>query len=269
MSSQVAAITELPQRFSITIKGQINQLWAANWAEELNAENLALAVQNLGSPLSKQEQKSKIELIGAGLEVEFMLQLSPKFQLRGGAGYLPYRWNTGGSFAAQVWNNTESTLQTDYKFNIKMIPVNATLGYRIIKSATSALDLLAGVGYYLIDVESASLLDRSFTSAFSGARVRNISHVEIPDADGHGWGFHCGIDLEQKISARLALVVGGNINFGPNIRASGDKQENEKLFNDGELISEFSYPVESGNVPPVSHFDLSGLTFHIGLRIFL
>ena len=266
-SIPISAAAEVLPRFSITIQGGINRLWSAEWAEALEADDLTLAMGNLGPSLLTQNQTSTTKLTRAGFDVEFMIRLTRKFRLAASVGYLPLHGKAESNFSAQAWQGTHSLLGTDYTFDVKLFPVTATLAYRFFRSGSSALDVSAGVVYYRIDAESSSTLDRSFTSPFTGARVRSLSEVDIPDADGDGWGFHCGLDLEQKIAARWALVIGGRVNFGPRIKAHGPVQRNEKLYHEGQLVMEFSPPVENGPVPPVSHFDLSGLSFHLGLRV--
>jgi hypothetical protein len=256
-----------PPRFSITFYGGAGWLWNTDWSRELAAADLKLAHENLGSNLSVLSLDDTVPSVIPRFDFELMYRLTPRIQIGASIGIQTAGWKTGGFYTAPGWADTRSEMRTDHRCDVSLIPLQVQLAYRAVQAGSRALDLTAGINWNWMEAEWTSSLNRAFTSAFIGQRVRNIQVTDIINASGSGWGLCAGLNFEQSLTTRLALVAAGDIRFGPKLTALGRKQKHEQQYIDEKLVYDFYYPEENADVPPVFQFDFSSVGLRIGVRL--
>lgn len=262
-----AASVDSSSRISITLKGGAGWLWNTDWSKELAAADLKLARENLGLNLSIQNLDDTIPRVIPRFDIEFMYRLTPRLWIGAAIGYQTANWETGGFYIHPGWSGTQSEMRIDHVCDVSLTSLQMLLTYRVIQAGSRAMDMTAGISRNWMETEWASKQDRVFTSGFTGQRVRNSQFTDIINASGSGWGLCASLNFEQSLTARLALVAGGDIQFGPKLTSRGRKRQREQLYINGKLISDFFYPEEKADVPPVFLFDLSGAGVRIGVRL--
>lgn len=150
----------------------------------------------------------KINNYGTDFEGELRLDLSPKFAISVGIGYMSGKsrsdFETIGSFPLQTpvigpfyWHKFFS------ESKVKTIPLKFGIYYTLPISSRINLFINSGLGYYF---SKASLDKTHVPLPLEGYGIDNTRYHEY-DVSSNGFGFHGGIGFEYNISNHLALVL--------------------------------------------------------------
>ena len=203
---------------------------------------------------------------------EILLNLSSRFALSGGVGYISGTSTSKGTTALE---GITTINETDFK--AWAVPVTVGIEYFLPLSSKSRLSLGVGVGYYF--------------AHFSRNYVSEDVGIYRIDADFTGSagdiGFHGGIGFEYDLSNTVAVVIEG---FGRYAKISGfegsreridsndwtDSWEGKYYYSDrqhssGKLLPRvnLSDPSSIENAINARDYesDFSGFTIRIGLKI--
>jgi len=204
---------------------------------------------------------------------EILFNLSSRFALSGGVGYIAGKSTSKGTTALEgITTINEADLKA------KAIPVTVGIYYFLPISSRSRVYLSAGVGYYFA----------SFTRAY--LREDNTPYWINADFTGSGGdvGFHGGIGFEYVMSKSIAIVIEGfgryaKIRGFEGTRSRGDSNDwsdsvdgnyyySERFVWTDEWVSRTNIgtsPPSGDDVRNVrdAEIDFSGFTIRFGLKI--
>lgn len=206
---------------------------------------------------------------------EIVLNLSSRFALSGGAGYITGKYSSTSGTTNQE-GAASSTSENDQ--TVRAVPVTFGICTYLPVSSKSRFYISAGVGYYFA----------SFS--FSNYREDDIPYWIDINFTGSGGdiGVHGGIGFEYALSKNIAIVIEG---FGRYAKISGFKgtrdREDSNNWSDSSDATHYHYehyawteewlartgfstePPSGEDVRNVRDFeiDFSGYTIRVGLKI--
>jgi len=276
---------DVKQRFSIKFSGGSGYISVGDINTHLESYDNYLSERT-----NYEGGKTKTLHYGSDLEGELRLDISSKFAISIGIGYIYGKSKSYFEYEGPFPFNTSWESKQSYflKPRVKATPLKLKIYYSLPVTVRSNFFLNVGLGYYF---SKASLYKCHWSSAYGGYWVI-YTKEEKYDISSNGFGFHGGIGFEYSIANNLALVIEvqgryarlsnlkGNRYFSIGTGSHYDEEEGilyigEKDMTDegyGEnypdLIISSSKPIVDGfrNMKEVS-LDLSGVTFRVGIRI--
>jgi len=268
-------------RFSIKLSGGLSYITGGDINRHLKTYD------NYLSEMTYYEGgETKIIHYGSDLEGEIRWEISSKFALSAGIGYI-YGENKSyfefwGPFPFHIhWEHRQHYIILP---KIRVIPLK--LGIYFTLPLLSRINLFFDIGmdYYL---SKASLYKDHGSSGFAGYDII-YTKEEKYDLSANGFGFYSGIGLEYNIANNLALLLEVQGRYA-RLNLKGKKissvwelpwvEEGGKLYiGERDLLDEgygehcpdlvISQSAPSGNVNVrKAILDLSGLSLRVGIRI--
>lgn len=139
------------------------------------------------------------------LEGELRLDISPKFAISLGIGYMSEKNKSYFEYTGPFPFQAQFEAKQNYfiKPKVKTIPLKLGIYYTLPLSSRINLMLNSGLGYYF---SRASLYTCHWSSNYGGYLVI-YTKEENYDVSSNGPGFHGGIGFEYNIANSLALVL--------------------------------------------------------------
>ena len=141
----------------------------------------------------------------SNLEGELRLDISPKFAVSVGIGYMSEKTKSYFEYTGPFPFQALFEAKQNYfiKSKVKTIPLKLGIYYTLALSSRINLILNSGLGYYF---SKASLYKCHWSSNYGGYFVIHTKE-ENYDVSSNGLGFHGGIGFEYDIANNLALVL--------------------------------------------------------------
>ncbi len=272
-SSAVHSSTTSEKKFELKISGGIGYLSGTDYEEVSDGWNHLNRISTEAAGGIFTSEHNSFDW-GLEMEGEIVFNLSPRFAISGGLGYITEEYSNKRMSSFEGVTTGSSAID----FKAKAVPVTIGIRYFLPISSKSQFSLNAGVGYYFASFSSSSY------------RENNTPYRQDTDSNGSGgdFGFHGGIGFEYSVSKNVAIIIEG---FGRYATISGfDGTRNQSDTNnvsssvEGKYLTherlvwtnEWLTRVSIGSEPPSGddvrdvrdyEIDFSGFTIRIGLKI--
>jgi opacity protein-like surface antigen len=170
---------------------------------------------------------------GSDLEAELRWDLSSKFALSAGIGYIYGKNNTDFNFVGPFPFHVPINNNQYYVISptIKTIPLELGIYYTLASNSRSNLFLSCGLGYYF----SEGILYKRHCSSGYGPDFTIYTNEEKLEFSSQSFGFYGGVGLEYNIANNLALVFEVK---GRYVRANPQGKETSSWFEEPFIIEE-------------------------------
>jgi hypothetical protein len=191
-------------KFSIKISGGMNYLTNGgdmkDWFGSEKSYYQWLGTQPNYSVSSNWEFGNSV----IDLNFEGLYQISYKLGIGMGVGYLKKSWNPNSNITYDYGESSGTdNLIYSIKSDAKIIPLTLSLYYSILQKKGFAVNLTAGLGYYL----GVMKFEEESNYTFPSQNDFKCNYEAYTETKSNKIGFHIGWGIEKSISSRISLSI--------------------------------------------------------------